>query len=62
VGAIPVTFPYGAGWIATVEKTGRLLVVVEQVHPGGWGATVVSELTMRGVPIARPEALGPLVG
>jgi pyruvate dehydrogenase E1 component beta subunit len=43
--------------IASVEKTGRLLVVEEQVHAGGWGATVVSELTMRGVPMARPEAL-----
>jgi pyruvate dehydrogenase E1 component beta subunit len=43
--------------IASVEKTGRLLVVEEQVHAGGWGATVISELTMRGVPMARLEAL-----
>jgi pyruvate dehydrogenase E1 component beta subunit len=43
--------------IASVEKTGRLLVVEEQVHAGGWGATVISELTMRGVRMARPEAL-----
>lgn len=43
--------------IASVSKTGRLLVVEEQVHPGGWGATVISELTMRGVPMARPQAL-----
>jgi acetoin:2,6-dichlorophenolindophenol oxidoreductase subunit beta len=43
--------------IASVSKTGRLLVVEEQVHAGGWGATVISELTMRGVPMARPAAL-----
>jgi acetoin:2,6-dichlorophenolindophenol oxidoreductase subunit beta len=43
--------------VESVSKTGRLLVVEEQVHPGGWGATVVSELTMRGVPMARPQAL-----
>ncbi len=28
---------YGAV-IASVSKTGRLLVVEEQVHAGGWGA------------------------
>jgi hypothetical protein len=27
------------------------------VHAGGWGATVISELTMRGVPMAQPSAL-----
>ena len=43
--------------VESVSKTGRLLVVEEQVHPGGWGATVISELTMRGVPMARPQAL-----
>jgi acetoin:2,6-dichlorophenolindophenol oxidoreductase subunit beta len=43
--------------IASVTKTGRLLVVEEQVHAGGWGATVISELAMRGVPLARPSAL-----
>jgi pyruvate/2-oxoglutarate/acetoin dehydrogenase E1 component len=43
--------------IESVSKTGRLLVVEEQVHAGGWGATVISELTMRGVEMARPEAL-----
>jgi acetoin:2,6-dichlorophenolindophenol oxidoreductase subunit beta len=42
---------------ASVSKTGRLLVVEEQVHPGGWGATVISELLMRGVTITRPQAL-----
>ena len=43
--------------IESVSKTGRLLVVEEQVHPGGWGAAVISELTMRGAPMAPPQAL-----
>jgi pyruvate/2-oxoglutarate/acetoin dehydrogenase E1 component len=43
--------------IESVSKTGRLLVVEEQVHLGGWGATVISELTMRGIPMSRPQAL-----
>jgi pyruvate/2-oxoglutarate/acetoin dehydrogenase E1 component len=43
--------------IASVAKTGRLLVVEEQVHAAGWGATVISELTMRGVAMAPPAAL-----
>jgi pyruvate dehydrogenase E1 component beta subunit len=43
--------------VESVSKTGNLLVVEEQVHPGGWGATVISELTRRGVPMARPQAL-----
>jgi pyruvate/2-oxoglutarate/acetoin dehydrogenase E1 component len=43
--------------VESVSKTGRLLVVEEQVHAGGWGATVISELNMRGVPMARPAAL-----
>lgn len=33
----------------SVERTGRLIVVEEQVHAGGWGATVISELAMRGI-------------
>ena len=33
----------------SVDKTGRLIVVEEQVHAAGWGATVVSELTIGGV-------------
>ena len=41
--------------VASVAKTGRLLVVEEQVHAAGWGATVISELTMRGVAMARPS-------
>jgi pyruvate/2-oxoglutarate/acetoin dehydrogenase E1 component len=39
---------------ASVGKTGRLLVVEEQTHAGGWGATVISELVMRGVGLATP--------
>jgi pyruvate/2-oxoglutarate/acetoin dehydrogenase E1 component len=34
---------------ASVEKTGRLVVAEEQVHAAGWGATIVSELTIGGV-------------
>jgi pyruvate dehydrogenase E1 component beta subunit len=33
---------------ASVAKTGRLVVAEEQVHAGGWGATLISELTMAG--------------
>ena len=43
--------------IDSVAKTGRLLVVEEQVHAGGWGATVISELVVRGVEMSRPAAL-----
>src|SRR5262249_51537473 len=43
--------------VESVSRTGRLLVVEEQVHAGGWGATIISELTMRGVPIGQPSAL-----
>jgi acetoin:2,6-dichlorophenolindophenol oxidoreductase subunit beta len=38
----------------SVRRTGRLIVVEEQVHLAGWGATVISEMAMRGVPFARP--------
>jgi pyruvate/2-oxoglutarate/acetoin dehydrogenase E1 component len=34
---------------SSVEKTGRLVVAEEQVHAAGWGATIVSELTIGGV-------------
>jgi acetoin:2,6-dichlorophenolindophenol oxidoreductase subunit beta len=33
---------------ASVERTRRLLVVEEQVHAAGWGATIISQLTMDG--------------
>jgi len=35
--------------VRSVGKTGRLVIVEEQVHTGGWGATVISQLAMRGV-------------
>lgn len=33
---------------SSVERTGRLVVAEEQVHAGGWGATVISELVTGG--------------
>lgn len=39
---------------ASVEKTGRLVIVEEQVHSGGWGATLVSRLTLEGVQLQAP--------
>jgi len=43
---------------ASVRKTGRLLVAEEQVHAGGWGATVISELAMAGLPMrSAPRAV-----
>ena len=33
----------------SVEKTGRLVVAEEQVHAAGWGATIISELTIGGI-------------
>jgi acetoin:2,6-dichlorophenolindophenol oxidoreductase subunit beta len=39
---------------ASVERTGRLVVVEEQVHAGGWGATVISTLTMGGTHFLSP--------
>jgi pyruvate dehydrogenase E1 component beta subunit len=39
--------------IESVSKTGRLLVVEEQVHAGGWGATLISELVLRGVALSQ---------
>lgn len=34
---------------ASVEKTGRIVIAEEQVHAAGWGATIVSELTIGGI-------------
>jgi pyruvate dehydrogenase E1 component beta subunit len=39
---------------ASVEKTGRIVVVEEQVHAAGWGATIISELTIGGIAWASP--------
>ena len=33
----------------SADKTGRLVVAEEQVHAAGWGATVISQLTIEGV-------------
>ena len=33
---------------ASVEKTRRLVIAEEQVHVAGWGATIISDLTLRG--------------
>jgi pyruvate dehydrogenase E1 component beta subunit len=38
----------------SVRKTGRLVIVEEQVHAGGWGATIISQLAIRGIPLSRP--------
>ena len=38
----------------SLDKTGRLLVVEEQVHAASWGATVISRLTMEGRQWAKP--------
>jgi pyruvate/2-oxoglutarate/acetoin dehydrogenase E1 component len=43
---------------ASVAKTGRLLIAEEQVHAGGWGATIISELVMAGTEFrSRPAAV-----
>ncbi|MEE8331699.1 MAG: transketolase C-terminal domain-containing protein [Acidimicrobiia bacterium] len=39
---------------ASVRKTGRLVVVEEQVHNGGWGASLISSLAMEGAPWTAP--------
>jgi pyruvate dehydrogenase E1 component beta subunit len=40
--------PLDVGTIgASFERTGRLLLVEEEVHAAGWAATVVSELAQR---------------
>jgi len=41
----------------SVEKTGRLVVVEEQVHAAGWGATLISKLTLEGVRLERPPSV-----
>jgi pyruvate dehydrogenase E1 component beta subunit len=43
---------------ASVRRTGRLIVVEEQVHSGGWGATVISEIAMAGIALrSSPRAV-----
>ena len=38
----------------SVEKTGRLLVVAEQVQAGGWGGSLIAHLAIEGVQFAAP--------
>jgi pyruvate/2-oxoglutarate/acetoin dehydrogenase E1 component len=38
----------------SVARTGRLVVVEEQVHAGGWGATLISRLAQEGVAYQAP--------
>jgi pyruvate/2-oxoglutarate/acetoin dehydrogenase E1 component len=38
----------------SVDRTGRLVVVEEQVHHGGWGASLISELAMAGTTWKTP--------
>ena len=38
----------------SVQKTGRLVVAEEQVHAAGWGATLISQLTMAGMEWKAP--------
>jgi pyruvate dehydrogenase E1 component beta subunit len=42
---------------ASLRRTGRLVVVEEQPHPGGWGATLISSLTQRGWRWERPPCV-----
>jgi pyruvate dehydrogenase E1 component beta subunit len=42
---------------SSLDKTGALLVVEEQVHPAGWGATLISQLTMGGFPFKTPPGV-----
>lgn len=46
---------------ASVERTGRLVVAEEQWHEGGWGATLVSRLAMRGTAMAAPPRAASLI-
>jgi pyruvate/2-oxoglutarate/acetoin dehydrogenase E1 component len=41
---------------ASVDRTRRLVIAEEQVHAAGWGATIVSQLTIDGANWASPPA------
>jgi pyruvate dehydrogenase E1 component beta subunit len=44
---------------ASVAKTGRLVIAEEQVHAGGWGATILSRLLLEGIELEkRPRVVG----
>jgi pyruvate/2-oxoglutarate/acetoin dehydrogenase E1 component len=40
--------------LASVAKTGRLVVVEEQVHIGGWGSSVIARCAVDAVPLHAP--------
>ena len=40
------------------SKTGRLVIAEEQVHAAGWGATIISELTIGGIALGEHPARG----
>jgi acetoin:2,6-dichlorophenolindophenol oxidoreductase subunit beta len=42
---------------ASVRKTRRLVIVEEQVHAGGWGAGVVSDIVRSGVSLLGPPQI-----
>ena len=46
----------------SVGRTGRLVVVEEQPHAGGWGATLISELAIQGVALTAPPIAVSLPG
>jgi pyruvate/2-oxoglutarate/acetoin dehydrogenase E1 component len=39
----------------SIARTGQLLIVEEQVHAAGWGATVISEVAIRGAEMRPPH-------
>ena len=39
---------------ASVGRTGRLVIVEEQYHDGGWGASIISRLATAPVPLSSP--------
>lgn len=41
----------------SLEKTGRLVIAQEEVHPGGWGATIISQLAVEGVRFEAPPRI-----
>ena len=46
---------------SAIERTGRLVVAEEQWHDAGWGAALISRLTMNGVHMAsRPRSVAML--
>lgn len=42
---------------ASVERTGRLVIVEEQHHAGGWGGTLISNLAQRGQRMETPPRI-----